>query len=238
LMVAAALLRNRPSDLGLRPMAETEEERQAAGNHAGGPAPAWRTVYRSPRLWQLAAIYFAFGFSYIIYATFFVRHLTGGVGLSQAQAGGLWLKIGLVSVLSGFLWGSVSDRWGRRAALLWVFGLQGAAFAMFGMSREPWAVYGSAALFAVTAWSIPALMAALCGDLFGARLAPAALGLITVVFGLGQVAGPLLAGTIADATRSFGPAFLLAGAVALVGGGGGSMTLAGSGGDSRRQRGA
>ena len=83
----------------------------------------------------------------------------------------------------------------------------------------------SAALFAATAWSVPALMAALCGDLFGARLAPAALGLITMVFGLGQAMGPYLAGVIADATRSFAPAFLAAGAIALVLGGGGSLTL-------------
>jgi MFS family permease len=84
-------------------------------------------------------------------------------------------------------------------------------------------VYLSAALFALTAWSIPALMAALCGDRFGARLAPAALGLITLVFGLGQALGPWLAGAIADATHSFAPAFLVAGATALLVGGGGSL---------------
>jgi MFS family permease len=80
-------------------------------------------------------------------------------------------------------------------------------------------------LFASTAWSIPALMAALCGDVFGARLAPAALGLVTVVFGLGQALGPVLAGAIADAEHSFARAFTLAGVVALVLGGGGSLTL-------------
>jgi MFS family permease len=86
-------------------------------------------------------------------------------------------------------------------------------------------VYGSAVLFAITSWSVPALMAALCGDLFGARLAPAALGLITMVFGCGQALGPYLAGMIADARHSFAPAFLLAGAVALTLGCGGSLTL-------------
>jgi MFS family permease len=106
-----------------------------------------------------------------------------------------------------------------------VFGLQGAAFLLFGVSRQGWAVYLSATLFAVTAWSVPALMAALCGDLFGGRLAPAALGLTTMVFGCGQALGPYVAGMIADATRSFGPAFLLAGAAALALGGLGSLTL-------------
>jgi MFS family permease len=176
-------------------------------------------------LWKLAGIYFGFGFSYIIYATFFVRYLTGEAGFTRTAAGALWLQIGVLSVVGGFLWGSVSDRWGRRAALLWVFGLQGVAILLFGLSRDGWSVYLSAALFAVTAWSVPALMAALCGDLFGARLAPAALGLITMVFGLGQALGPYLAGAIADATRSFALPFLVAGVVALALGGGGSLTL-------------
>jgi predicted MFS family arabinose efflux permease len=54
-------------------------------------------------------------------------------------------------------------------------------------------------------------MAALCGDCFGARLAPAALGLMTIVFGLGQMLGPWLAGRMADAAQSFGPAFVAGG---------------------------
>jgi MFS family permease len=68
-------------------------------------------------------------------------------------------------------------------------------------------------------------MAALAGDLFGARLAPTVLGLLTIVFGIGQALGPYLAGAIADATQSFAPAFISAGIVALVLGAGGSLAL-------------
>jgi MFS family permease len=224
-VTVAIWLRNEPSEKGLRAVGESETERDANPVRAGVSSLNWGAVYRSGLLWKLAAIYFGFGFSYIIYSTFFVRYLTAEVGFSRAAAGALWLQIGLVSIVSGFLWGSVSDRWGRRAALLWVFGLQGTAFVLFGLSSNLGCVYGSVGLFAITAWSVPALMAALCGDLFGARLAPAALGLITMVFGCGQALGPYLAGMIADATRSFAPAFLLAGAVAFILGAGGSMTL-------------
>ncbi len=137
----------------------------------------------------------------------------------------LWLTIGMVSGISGFIWGSISDRWGRRPALLGVFVLQGCSFLILGLSRDVLVVYLSAGLFAITAWSIPALMAALSGDVFGARLAPAALGLMTIVFGVGQALGPYLAGRIADATRSFSPAFVTAGLVALILGAGGSFFL-------------
>jgi MFS family permease len=229
---AALFLRNRPAEKGLRPIGESEAEQKSRPAAVAASALDWGSVYRSRLLWKLAAIYFGFGFSYIIYSTFFVRYLTAEAGFSRAGAGALWLQVGVVSIVGGFLWGSVSDRWGRRAALLWVFGLQGTAFLLFGLGREGWSVYLSAALFAATAWSVPALMAALCGDLFGPRLAPAALGLVTLVFGLGQALGPYLAGAIADATHSFAPAFLLAGAAALLVGGGGSLFFLG--GVSRR----
>jgi MFS family permease len=60
-------------------------------------------------------------------------------------------------------------------------------------------------------------MAAACGDMLGPELAPAALGFITVFFGIGQAVGPSIAGIMADVTGSFHPAFLLAGGVAFLG---------------------
>lgn len=224
-VLAGVLLRNQPAEKGLRAVGESDGRvaPPSAGPMAG--APDWRSVYRSRLLWHLAGIYFAFGFSYIIYSTFFVRHLTAEAGFSAAAAGRVWFYIGLVSALSGLCWGAVSDRWGRRLALLCVFGIQGAAFAALGLRPTAWVVSASATLFALTAWSVPALMATLCGDLFGARLAPAALGWITMVFGLGQVLGPYAAGRLADASQSFGPAFVLAAAVAWLLGAGGTLLL-------------
>ena len=224
-VLCVIFLRNRPDELGLAPVGENESEslRRQAAQRAG--VLDWSQVYRSSTLWHLAAIFFAFGFSYIIYSTFFIRYLVKEGGFTQSNAGLLWLNIGLISGISGFIWGSISDRWGRRLALVSVFLLQGTAFLILGLSRQLPVVYMSAGLFALTAWSVPALMAALAGDVFGARLASAALGLVTVIFGIGQALGPYLAGRIADATGSFSPAFLAAGAVALTLGAGGSWLL-------------
>ena len=54
-------------------------------------------------------------------------------------------------------------------------------------------------------------------DKLGPKLAPAALGFITLFFGIGQAAGPGVAGAIADAAGSFVPAFVLAGSIAFLG---------------------
>jgi MFS family permease len=223
--LCALFLRNRPDEKGLKPLGESENETAQRTTENVSAALNWGLVYKSRLLWQLAAIYCAFGFSYIIYATFFVRHLVKEGACTPAGAGSLWMKIGIVSLISGFIWGSISDRFGRRAALLCVFTLQGLSFAVFGLSLDMSAIYLSSVLFALTAWSIPALMAALAGDVFGPRLAPAALGLMTIIFGVGQATGPYFAGILADATNSFSPAFLIAGAVSLIMGAGGSLVL-------------
>lgn len=217
-------LRNRPDQMGLVPVGDSEAENAKRVADKNASALDWGLVYKSPLLWQLAAIYFAFGFAYLIYSTFFVRYLTKEVGFTAEGAGTLWLQVGIVSTFSGLIWGGLSDRWGRRTSLITVFGLQGLAFLAFGLSRELPSVYLSAALFAITAWSIPALMGALAGDIFGARLAPAAIGLMTIVFSLGQVIAPYFAGAVADATQSFSLAFVAGGIVSIIGAGG-SLTI-------------
>ncbi|MBI5032946.1 MAG: MFS transporter [Chloroflexi bacterium] len=211
------LIRNRPDELGLTPVGDVPMTGGVRPSEKKASSLDWGLIYKSRKLWHLAAIYFAFGFAYIIYSTFFVRYLVKEAGFSAGDAGALWLQIGIVTTISGFIWGSISDRWGRRIALIGVFALQGISFLVFGMSHELPSIYFSAVLFALTAWSVPALMAAFAGDLFGARLAPAALGLLTIVFGTGQAIGPYLAGAIADNTQSFAFAFVTAGVVSLLG---------------------
>jgi MFS family permease len=100
--------------------------------------------------------------------------------------------------------------------LLILYLIHAVAFALFAGNNATLFTL-SAILFGLTAWSIPAVMAALCGDLMESRLAPAALGFITLFFGVGQALGPVVAGIIADAAGTFSPAFLLAAAVALSG---------------------
>jgi MFS family permease len=129
----------------------------------------------------------------------------------------LWSLIGGLSIASGFLWGYVSDRFGRRTALAWIFALQSAAYFTFAFWQAMPGYILATLLFAVTAWSIPAVMGATVGDLFGATAAPAVFGFITVIFGIGQTVGPTVAGAIADSARTFKPAFLLAAAVAFAG---------------------
>jgi len=212
--LALVALRNRPSAIGLRPLGSAGDDSPAAVP-AGGLH--WGSVYRSRVVWHLGLIYVAFGFSYIIYMTFFTKYLIAEGGYTSTAAGRLFMLMGWLSLLCGLIWGWVSDVIGRKGALVIVYLIHAAAFGLFALWPTPAGFTLSAVLFGLSAWSIPAVMAAACGDLLGSRLAPAGLGFITLFFGIGQAAGPSAAGALADATGSLSSALLLAAGVALLG---------------------
>lgn len=208
------LLRNHPDEMGLKPVG-TSGENPAPGSRA--QALQWGRVYRSAAVWHLGFVYVAFGFSYIIYMTFFTKRLISEGGYSPEAAGTLFMTMGWFSLLCGLIWGTISDVIGRKPALVAVYLIHALAFSLFGLWPAPTGFTISAILFGLTAWSIPAIMAATCGDVLGPRLAPAALGFITLFFGIGQAIGPSVAGSMADSSGTFASAYLLAGGVALLG---------------------
>ncbi len=206
-------LRSRPDEVG--------QQSYGAGDTPVPPPPGpprWRNVFANPGLWGLGAVYACFGFSYVIYATFFAAYLVKEGGVTPAAAGQLWGLAGALSLGSGLLWGGLADRLGRSLTLAIVFGLHAACFTTFALARSMPAFLLSALLFGLTAWAIPAIMAAAVGDYCPTSLASAALGFITIIFGVGQAIGPPIAGGLADWTQSFSGAFLLASGVAVIGG--------------------
>jgi MFS family permease len=214
-LLAWLLLRNHPREKNLTPLGSRDGETSTPLQPAQGIE--WGRVYRSVAVWHLGLVYSAFGFAYIIYTTFFTKYLIAEGGYSSAAAGSWFMTVGWSSLLCGLVWGWVSDVIGRKQTLIIIYLFHAVAFAMFAWWHEPVGFTISAVLFGLTAWSIPAIMAASCGDVLGAKLAPAALGFITLFFGIGQAVGPSVAGAMADAMGSFSPAFLLASGVSLVG---------------------
>ena len=212
------VLRDRPQAMGLQPLgAEHAAPPEPAATESASPHIPLRRLYTDPLLAQLGLIYAAFGFSYVIYATFFTAYLTEERGLSPTQAGAMWSLVGVLAIFCGFVWGGVSDRIGRRAGLALVYALEGLAILMLALWATPIGALASAFLFGATALGIPAIMAAACGDFVGPRLAPAAFGAITLIFGVGQSIGPSVGGWLTDWSGSFAMAFLLAAAAAFIG---------------------
>jgi len=178
----------------------------------------WRQVSRDWLLWKIGFTYVMFGFSYVIYVTFFGAYLIKEVGFTAQSTGMLWAVVGVLSLASGPLWGHVSDRIGRGYGLALVYFIQSVSFFLFANRGGDEALCASAILFGLTAWSIPSIVAAYSGDHFGPKLAFSAFGFLILFFGIGQALGPFIAGYTADLTRTFTLAFLLCSFAACLGG--------------------
>jgi hypothetical protein len=63
-------------------------------------------------------------------------------------------------------------------------------------------------LFGVTLWGFPSAVTKAGTELVGPTLAPAAIGLLVTVFGMGQAGGPIVAGLLAEHWGSLGPGLL------------------------------
>jgi MFS family permease len=216
--LCSLFLVNRPQDKGLKAIGAKAEVFVSALNER---QTGWQRIYRCRPLYFLAFIYFAFGFSYIIYLQYFTAYLINEINFSPYQAGELFSLLGFLSLASGPLWGTVSDLIGRGYGLAIVFLLQSLSFLLFALPGIGSAVgYLSTILFGLSVFSVPIIMAASAGDYLGPRLAPAGLGSITVIFGIGQAMGPAIGGRIADLSGSFRGAFFLSALLAMIGCGG------------------
>lgn len=178
----------------------------------------WKNIYRNRSIIHLGVIYFTFGFSYIIYTTFFAAYLEKEVGLTPLTVGQLWILMGCLSIFSGFIWGAVSDRIGRKYGLAVVFLLSTLSFIIFAYTKNIVWIYASIIIFGLVAWAVPTIMAAATGDYLGYKLAPATLAFITTFFfGTGQALAPYIAGYIKDAVGFFAPAFMLSAYTSIIG---------------------
>lgn len=202
------VLRNRPQDMGLAPAG------QEAHGTVGQPHQLHRERTVPLRLiLHLGAIYFIFGFTFVSYATFIVTTMVQQYGFSQQAAGSFWSWVGLLSLFSGPLFGMLADRISRRFSLMVVFSVQTLAYLLAGLHLSVPFLFLSIGCFGIVAWSIPSIMAALTGDYAGPDKTFALFSAITFIFAIGQVAGPFLAGLIAEQTGSFSGSYLLAAAL-------------------------
>ena len=209
-IISAVLLRNNPQ--GVKEISTSPKEAPLKGvtrandNHSG--KPKWIMAH-------LGLIYGLFGATYVVYATFIVTTLVDEYGFTEQIAGNFWAVVGALSILSGPLFGWLSDRLGRSTGMLIVFTLFTLAYGLVGMQLPIIWLYASIALYGIVVWSIPSIMAAAVGDYLGPVRAAKAFGFITLFFGLGQIIGPALAGYLADIFGTFRITFGMCAAATL-----------------------
>jgi len=146
--------------------------------------------------------YFIFGLAYNIYATYFVAFLVGEIRLAKEAAGIIWSIFGWMCVVSGWMWGFVSDRIGRREALVWNHGVISLSVLISLLFHQPFLLGLSAFLFGATFPGTVTVIAACVSDEETEKKATL-YGWVTLIHGIGQFLGTILGGYLRDLTGSF-----------------------------------
>lgn len=209
-------LKDKPEEMDLRPLGkESSSQKNREKPIAGGID---MTPFKSFTLYHLGLVYLVFGFTYIIYATFFTDYLVKEIGIPMDTAGWLWSIVGLMGIGSGFIWGIISDKIGRGRGLALVYLSLASSFLLFMGFRNLTGFLLSALLFGIAAWATPAIVNAAACDYFGPRNAALTMAFLAAVFlGTGQVIGPWVAGYFADLTGSFSSIFAVSGIILIIG---------------------
>lgn len=129
------------------------------------------------------------------------------------HTGGLTGVYMLALLLFAPVWGFVSDRTGRRAAMLIGLAAFSVAILLFGFARDMTIIYGSRALAGISAAAVLPLVLARVGDLDTPELRARGFAWLSAASALGFLFGPALSGWLA-AVDLVAPFF----AVAIMGG--------------------
>jgi predicted MFS family arabinose efflux permease len=183
-------------------------------NAAARPQPASTPRAISLPMLLLGVSYFLGGVGYIVAGTFIVAIVSAVPGLEELGAGA-WILVGLAALPATPIWMRVAGRIGRMNALGSSYLLLSLSLLLPGLIAQPASAVASTLLFGATFIAFGALTVAEAQALAPPQQAARTIALLTVIFGLGQVAGPLLAASLAGPSGDFRFSLLVAGIVVL-----------------------
>jgi len=220
-VLALALVRNRPSDLGLLPYGEAPGAAPAA---AGGAPMNFRTpfvvlreVSTNRTFWVLAGTFFICGLSTNgLVQTHFIS-LCGDNGLAAVPAASVLAMMGAFDFVGTILSGWLSDRYDNRKLLFWYYGLRG--LSLFWLPHSEFTIYGLGifAMFYGLDWiaTVPPTVK-LAGAAFGPQKVGLVFGWVFAAHQLGAATAAWGAGLSRTLLLTYTPALYAAGAACLV----------------------
>jgi predicted MFS family arabinose efflux permease len=164
---------------------------------------ALRRALSSPSFWCLFFGFFVCG----LHVSFLAVHLPGFVAschLPAAVGAGAIALIGLFNVAGSLVAGELSQRWKRRALLVWIYALRGVLMTVFLFAEK---TTGTVLLFSALMgllWlsTVPPTVA-LCARNFGTRWLATIFGLVFLGHQIGGFTGAWLGGVVFDRTGSY-----------------------------------
>ena len=222
-LLALALVRNRPSDLGLLPYGQSAEQ-AAAMPVTAAVAMNWRTPFlvlreasSSRTFWILAGTFFICGLSTNgLVQTHFIS-LCGDNAMGAVPAASVLAMMGAFDFVGTILSGWLSDRYDNRKLLFWYYGLRG--LSLFWLPHSEYSIYGLSlfAMFYGLDWiaTVPPTVK-LAAAAFGPQKAGLVFGWIFAAHQLGSATAAYGAGLVRTLLLTYTPALYAAGAACLL----------------------
>jgi MFS family permease len=212
--LAAQFLRRDPAQMNQLPYGAKEVK-------TGDVAPATeglslREATRTREFWLISVIAAtsAFGVGTII--VHIVAHASD-IGMSATSAANVMAVVGGLAVVGRIVVGIATDRIGSKMGLIIICILEGLPLFLLAGAKEPWMIYVLAGIFGFSYGGFPSLHPLVFAELFGVRSLGVILGLSILAVSLGIGIGSFLTGRIYDTTGSYSLAFLISGAVMVIG---------------------
>jgi DHA1 family multidrug resistance protein-like MFS transporter len=136
------------------------------------------------------------------------------LGASGSDLGLLIATAALLEFLFAPIWGSISDRAGRRPILMIGMVGYGLSSLLFGLSTQLWMLYASRALSGLLSSATAATAMAYIGDSTSEEDRGSGIGMLGAAMGLGLIVGPGLGGWLG--TGSLAMPFFISAGLALV----------------------
>jgi sugar phosphate permease len=216
------LMRDRPSDLGLRPFGDAGTETLPAPPPNTAPIVAaalgtLRDVSKSPVFWALFATFFICGASTNGLVQVHLIPMCLDFGIPQVQGASLLAAMGVFDFFGTIVSGWLSDRYDNRWLLFWYYGLRGLSLVFLPFSDFTFYGLSLFAMFYGLDWiaTVPPTVR-LTAQRFGAERANLVFGWIFAGHQLGAGTAAFGAGLSRTVLASYLPAFFVAGALCLI----------------------
>lgn len=175
----------------------------AAASSLAHPKNGTAAAPNTSQAWDIRSMaptvvaYGLFGAGYIAYMTFIVAYLDQR-GAPASDVTLFWVLLGIAATVSGLAWGPVVARMktGHGVALVTAAVAIGALMPLVSASRL--VEFGSAVVFGLSFLAVVTAVMAAARRMLEPSQWTAALGGMTVAFGIGQSLGPVLAGALSE----------------------------------------
>jgi sugar phosphate permease len=221
-LVVFLVLRDRPSDVGLRPYGDKGIEPQATPAPTTAPIMAaalgtLRDVSGSGVFWVLFATFFVCGASTNGLVQVHLIPMCLDFGIPQVQAASLLAAMGIFDFFGTICSGWLSDRFDNRFLLFWYYGLRG--LSLVALPFTDFSFYGLSlfAMFYGLDWiaTVPPTVR-LTAQRFGPERANLVFGWIFAGHQIGAATAAFGAGLSRTLLTSYLPAFFAAGALCII----------------------